>query len=202
MEDIRYCEAHLEIRAENGQTILEGLASPVYDGSAGTQYQLGDHQIERFAKGAFDEWLATNPEIEIRFNHDDTKVIAVTPTSAKVWSDEKGLHYKAEVDTDISYNKDLVKQVGKKIIRGSSIRFAPQESIWSKEGKMEVRTVTKAMVVECSPVFRPAYKSTACFMRDRDNWIAQEKMIENRKKVQAIIDSISAPSGTKETLTD
>jgi uncharacterized protein len=186
--DIRFYETSLEIRtSDNGKTYLRGLASPTYDGSPGSQYRLGETELERFAPGAFDWTLREHPEVEIRANHDGNKVIAVAPTTARMWTDERGLWYEAEADTEISYVKDVVRAVSKKIMRGSSIRFAPVESRWSKEGKDEVRTVTKAYLAEISPVFNPAYKNTTAYYRDLAHWRNQEATRLKMERLEAIL---------------
>lgn len=107
-----------------------------------------------------------------------------------MWTDKRGLWYEADIDTEISYVKDLQRQVTKKIMRGSSIRFRAIESEWSKEGKDSVRTVTKAYLAEVSPVFKPAYKATSAYMRSLEEWRQEEITKLKQERLAQVMEEI------------
>lgn len=179
----------LEIRTEDNETYLEGIACPYFDGSEPTQYREGSF-IERFQAGAFDKYLSTNPTIEARWQHDSNKTFAMTPATLKVWSDVKGLKYRAKLPMDVSWVRDMTGLVKQGVVRGSSFRFEPRQRNWSREGSSDVVTITDATVVEVSPVFRPAYKASQAMLRSRDQYLASLQIAEYEKKLAQILNTI------------
>lgn len=177
---------HMEVREEAGETILEGLACPFYDGTPGTEYQVADNLYERFAKSAFDKWLASNPTVEARFNHDMTKTYAVSPNTLKVWADNKGLHYRSVVPMEVSWARDMVALVKKGVIRGSSFKYGATNCKWTRESNKDICTITDAFVEEVSPVYRPAYKASQALLRSRDDWEKELQWAELEKRMEWI----------------
>lgn len=171
--------------------VIRGTASVVYDGTPGTEYQLTDGVFERFSAGAFDGYLATNPEILCFYNHDRNKLLARTPDSLKVWADSRGLHYEAMLD-DTSYAQDLKVLLRNGKIKGSSFAFVPRQVEWVKENGREIRLVREAIVDEVSPVVQPAFGATAAkyALRERQAWHDQEQTERREARLAEIMKAV------------
>lgn len=162
--EIRSLPSQVTLETRSGKPVLRGMASVVYNGQPGSEYQLAPKVMERFAPGAFDEWLATNPEIRCCLNHDEEKLIGVTPDTLTLWTDKNGLHYETELD-DSTLCRDVQIMVSRKKLKGSSLQFVPDKMEWRKDGDNDIRYIIKAKVYHVSPVYRPAYKNADASLR-------------------------------------
>lgn len=111
------------------------------------------------------------------FNHSSFYVLArkndeVDTLSIEV--DDTGLRYKFEVDEDISYIRDLYKNIQKKNITKSSFAFyLPTDGSgerWEKIGNQYFRYITQfKKISDVSPVTNPAYDNTSSMVRSFDD---------------------------------
>lgn len=157
MLEQRYSETR--VKGDSGKIV--GLASPTYDGTDGTQYDLfGDGStFERFAPGAFDEYLSTNPTIVCNVNHMDTQRLGKTPDNLKIRTDAVGLHYEVS-PPDTSYARDLRTNLEAGLVGGSSLTFHATDVEWQRQGNLDIRFIKQAKVLELGPVYDPAYSNT------------------------------------------
>ena len=167
--------AYQTLITENGNT-LKGLASPVYDGTQGTQYQLTEGIVERFAEGAFDDYLSGNPDVVALWNHDANHVLGRTPNTLRLRTDGKGLHYEVDLP-DTTMGKDIKTSIARGDIRGSSFAFVPDEVEWIEEKDMDIRLIRKARLFDVSPVTSPAYGSSNVGLRSNE----ERKAIETER---------------------
>ncbi|MCH7396568.1 HK97 family phage prohead protease [Belliella sp. DSM 107340] len=84
--------------------------------------------------------------------------------------DSEGLKYKFEVDNEISYVKDLYRNIQKKNINKSSFAFyLPSDGSgerWEKIGNQYYRYITQfAKISDVSVVTNPAYDNTSSMVR-------------------------------------
>lgn len=182
--EVRFTAQELTLELRDKVPVLKGLANPVYDGQAGTEYELDEGIVERFAVGAFDEQLKQkDPDILALANHDSRDAFARTPDTLRVWSDKRGLWYEAEV-TD----ERILSKV--KLYRGSSIGFYPTEVQWIKDGNKDVRLIKRARLDHVSPVYRPAYLDTSAAIRELHANKDKEIMERYLARLQEIMTSM------------
>ena len=124
--------------------------------------------VEIIAPSAFDECLASNPDILGLFNHDMMAIPLGRTTSGtlRVNKDAVGLAY--EIDPpDTQLARDLVVSLRRKDVSGSSFGFYCLDNLWDfdSDNDILVRTVLKASVFDVSPVTNPAYLQTDAAIR-------------------------------------
>jgi HK97 family phage prohead protease len=111
------------------------------------------------------------------FNHNNNYVLARKNgdvNTLELEIDEIGLRYKFEVDMEISYQKDLYRNMLKGNISKSSFAFyLPQDGSgerWEKRGDKYYRHITKfARISDVSVVTNPAYDQTVSLARSFDS---------------------------------
>ena len=157
-----------ELRAvdKEGKMTLEGRAVP-YDTLS---QQIGGKSWgfkEKFHKDAFNEHLRTLPDILALAYHDPAKPLARTPNTLKLDNRADGLYFTAEL-SDAQHSRDLYTSVKRGDVTGTSFGFHMLTDSWGIEDGVEVRTVTKAELVEVSPTTFPVYLDTSVAARSRD----------------------------------
>jgi uncharacterized protein len=129
--------------------------------------------IETIERSALDG--ADMSDVVALFNHKSDYVLARksdTADTLELEVDEVGLKYRFEVDEEISYVKDLYRNIKKGNISKSSFAFRIDEGgdKWEKrsDGKY-LRTITKFKgIYDVSPVTVPAYNDTVSLVRSFD----------------------------------
>ncbi len=162
---------HLSVdkRAASGGTaeskLIRGYGSVFYNESdPGTEYWLWSDIVERVMPGAFDELLASNPDVRGLFNHDSNYVLGrTTAGTCRLSVDTVGLYY----ECDESPNDPDWQRVAEKITRGdvngSSYSFIPGSTIWEEtkdanDNYVWIRWIkTVDMVYDVGPVTFPAF---------------------------------------------
>jgi hypothetical protein len=88
--------------------------------------------------------------------------------------DDLGLAVDADLDTEVSYVRDLVRNVEKRRITGMSFGFQVVKDSWSTEevetndgnsAEVEIRTIQEVRLFEVSAVTFPAYEETDAALR-------------------------------------
>lgn len=153
---------------------IEGYAAVFYDGKPETEFRIFDDMVERIMPGAFDEVLASKPDVRGLFNHDPNQVLGRTSADTMSLSvDKKGLSYRIELgDTNIA--QDVGKHVQRGDIDGSSFSFQVQSQEFRTEDGVDIREITKVEpLFDVGPVTFPAYEGTAVGFRTTED-IARE----------------------------
>lgn len=161
---------------------FEGHAA-VFDSRTQIGNPFGWGWFEEIARGAFDKTLA---EGDARFliDHDTSLLVArVSAGDLRLHTDSIGLAVNAELDTELSYVRDLVRNLEKRRITGMSFGFYVVRDTWEEievdveddNGKTRVRTavlrtIQEVRLLEVSAVTFPAYEDTDAGLRA----IAQE----------------------------
>jgi HK97 family phage prohead protease len=132
---------------------------------------------EEIASTAFDKTLA---EGDARFliDHDTSLLVArVSAGDLRLSTDDVGLLTDADLDTELSYVRDLVRNLEKRRITGMSFGFYVVRDTWSTEdveievdGKtqsvsVDVRRIEEVRLLEVSAVTFPAYDDTDAGLR-------------------------------------
>jgi HK97 family phage prohead protease len=129
---------------------------------------------EQIARGSFKKTLQ---EGDARFlvDHDTALLVArVSADDLRLAEDATGLAVEADLDTELSYVKDLVRNVDKRRITGMSFGFRVIRDEWITEtvetsdgqsAEVEVRTILEVELYEVSAVTFPAYDETDAALR-------------------------------------
>jgi hypothetical protein len=125
--------------------------------------------FERILPGAFDDCLASNPDIVGLFNHSMDYVLGRTSSSTmSVSVDAEGLLYSID-PPDTQLARDLMTSMKRGDIRGSSFGFYCLEDTWDLDPTTDsiIRTIVKASVFDCSVVTDPAYLAADASVRSQ-----------------------------------
>lgn len=129
---------------------------------------------EEVSPGAFTKTLQ---EGDARFlvDHDTALLVArVSADDLRLAEDKVGLAVEAELDTELSYVKDLVRNLDKRRITGMSFGFRVVKDDWTtetvstsdgQEAEIEIRTIREVELFEVSAVTFPAYDETDAALR-------------------------------------
>lgn len=194
MEITRSTNQQVSYSLENGsKRIIRGVASVFYDGTPGTEYQIGPNVFERIASTAFDKVLASNDRVWMADNHNLDKRVARTPTTLKVWKSTKGLEYEGQLNNSSAAN-DVWENVTSGNYTGSSFRAGidlqdKTTHTWSRDGDKRILTHTSfTNLVEVSPVYDPAFPATTteAIKRSLDQWEADEETQKRLERAKII----------------
>lgn len=135
-------------------------------------------------------------DIVALFNHNMNYVLARKNNDVDTLSinvTDEGLEYKFEVDEEVSYVKDLYRNIQKKNITKSSFAFyLPSDGSgerWEKVGNQYYRYITSfSKISDVSPVTNPAYENTSSMVRNFEEIKKEldkekEEVIEDKKDV-------------------
>lgn len=129
---------------------------------------------EEVASGAFTKTLQ---EGDARFliDHDTSLLVArVSADDLRLSQDRVGLAVDADLDTELSYVRDLVRNLDKRRITGMSFGFYVVKDEWRTEevstsdgqtAEVEIRRITEVRLLEVSAVTFPAYEETDAALR-------------------------------------
>ena len=156
---------------------VDGMKKPVISGYAAvfnTESKVLSGFVETIAPTAFDEVLATNPDVIGCFNHDKNMLLGRTSNGTMTLrNDGYGLRYEITPNPNTSVGRDVVEWVKDRTVVGSSFAFSIKKDgtgdSWTTDSrgfrKREVRSI--AMLEDCGPVVRPAYASSSVVVSRR-----------------------------------
>jgi HK97 family phage prohead protease len=159
----------LEVKAdENGRTVIRGYAAVIESESQ----DLGGF-VEIIERGAFDEVMASNPDVFGKYNH--TQVIGRTSSGTmRLMVDERGLRYEIDPPRSAAAVVELIERGD---VRGSSFAFRsrPADETWSRDanGRMIRRIKKFSFLGDAGPVDTPAYMATETYVSKRALEMAQ-----------------------------
>ena len=115
---------------------------------------------ERFAPGAFDRALATQPDMPLGRTRNGT---------LRLMLDGTGLRFEL-TPPDTSWGRDAVESIRRRDVSGMSFAFTAQRDggdVWERAGAdgVALRTVIDANLYEVSPVTFPAYDASSAAVR-------------------------------------
>ena len=159
--------------ATDATPIFTGHAA-VFDSRTAIGNPLTWGFYEEVATGAFTKTIS---EGDARFlvDHDTQLLVArVSAGDLRLSQDKVGLAVDADLDTELSYVKDLVRNLDKRRITGMSFGFQVVKDEWQTEQvetidgnsvDVEVRRITEVRLLEVSAVTFPAYEETDAALR-------------------------------------
>ncbi|MCI0352269.1 MAG: HK97 family phage prohead protease [Acidobacteriales bacterium] len=120
--------------------------------------------------GAFAESLASGADILARFEH--TQLLGRTSNGTlRLVEDSRGLRY--EVDPpDTTAGRDAVALIKRRDVPYSSFAFTVRKGgdTWRREGSTLVREIASVVLIDVSPVAKPAYAATDVALRSLSLW--------------------------------
>jgi len=142
--------------------------------------------IEEIDPHAFDNVLATDPDVRCLWNHNPDFVLGRTSAGTlKLELDSKGLTYTiSPPDTQVA--RDLLVSMKRKDVRESSFVFICKRDQWTdnEDGTVTRRILEFAELIDVSPVTFPAYDATTSGTRSLPESMPREmrSRFEHRAK--------------------
>lgn len=164
---------HLRAATDDEAPVFTGHAA-VFDTRTAIGNPLTWGFYEEIAPGAFAKTLQ---EGDARFlvDHDTSLLVArVTAEDLRLAEDKVGLATEADLDVEVSYVRDLVRNLEKRRITGMSFGFRTVKDRWEtetvstsdgQEAEVEIRTILEVELFEVSAVTFPAYEETDAALR-------------------------------------
>jgi HK97 family phage prohead protease len=175
--------------------------------------------IEQIAPGAFARTIS-NGDVRFLIDHDPSKLVArQSAQDLELREDGTGLYADAHLDMELSYVRDLARNLEKRRITGMSFQFEVEDDAWdveqvaNRDGKLvdvEVRTLKELRCAEVSAVTFPAYQETtaalrAVSMRDDPDPLGRRAELlsksDSRRSGGSTGDRVTAGSGGSTLLT-
>lgn len=162
--EIRLLDNNLNFEEKEDGLYVEGIVNKTEQWS----HELGLRRkfVEKITRGAFQNSLNENENIDFLCEHDRNKLLATTQNgSLELFEDEQGLKMRARI-IPTSYGKDTYELLKCGVISNMSFGFKVVNDKWTKRsnGVFE-RVVDKLKLYEVSAVRNPAYPKTAISAR-------------------------------------
>jgi uncharacterized protein len=160
----------IQVRASSKGRTVEGY-SPKWNSRSA---DLGGF-VEVFRKGAFTESLRVNPDVLCYFGHDDGRILGRTSSGTlTIQQDDTGSWFSCLLPNTTDGN-DLVELLKRGDVNAASFGFYvddPSGENWSVLPNGQVlREITKAVLIEVSPVGQPAYPDSKIALRNMPSHI-------------------------------
>lgn len=162
--------SNLEIRTEDGKTVLAGYAARFNTLSDGMWF------IEKIAPGAFAKTLGENNSIKALWNHNTDFPIASTDSGTlKLSEDDLGLRFEmSPINTSIG--NDATEAVRSGVVKGVSFGFITKQDSWDwTDEENPTRTLIEVELLEISPTPFPAYAATSISARSTENVLIEAR---------------------------
>ncbi len=164
---------HLRAAGDNAAPVFGGHAA-VFNSRTAIGNPLTWGFYEEVAPGAFTKTIAEG-DARLLVDHDTRSVVArVSAGDLRLTQDDIGLSVEADLDTELSYVRDLVRNLEKRRITGMSFGFTVVKEEWrveqvqTSDGQtvdVEVRLLQELRLFEVSAVTFPAYEETDAALR-------------------------------------
>lgn len=174
-----------EINTEDKKkVVIEG-----YFAKFNTPTELWGGFIETIAFGAFDETITDGHNIFMLYHHDWHKPLASTKTGLlELEVDNIGLRFKATINSNLSYAKDLIELVNDGLIQGCSFGFEclDEDNIYDRSTDVNTRTLKKVKLFEGSVLCIPAYDDTTVFTRAKQILAGEKSKLQEERELEEL----------------
>lgn len=141
---------------------------------------------EQFKRGAFTDSLTQDDQLAL-WSHDYSQVLGRTKNGTlRLFEDEIGLRFELDL-ADTTLGDDTYKTIKRGDVDGVSFGFQMAKEEWDESDPDNiVRSVTKAKLVEISPVAFPAYPDSQVSARSHDpykQFVDERNQNDLRKKL-------------------
>jgi len=183
----RMLEGHVELRGEDDDKRIGGVAAVYYDGTPQTEFRLWAGAVERILPGAFDRAIKED-DVRALFNHDQSLVLGRNRAGTlKLTSTNEGLDYEI-TPADTTIYRDVTQHLARGDVTGSSFAFSVTTGgeEWSEDEErgLKVREVRDAKLFDVSPVTYPAYQATEASLRSdaQASYDNYQKALDQRQR--------------------
>lgn len=141
---------------------------------------------EQFKRGAFTDSLTQDDQLAL-WSHDYSQVLGRTKNGTlRLFEDEIGLRFELDL-ADTTLGDDTYKTIKRGDVDGVSFGFQMVKEEWDESDPDNiVRSVTRAKLVEISPVAFPAYPDSQVLARSHDpykQFVDERNQKDLRKKL-------------------
>ncbi|PEE11761.1 HK97 family phage prohead protease [Bacillus cereus] len=141
---------------------------------------------EQFKRGAFTDSLTQDDQLAL-WSHDCSQVLGRTKNGTlRLFEDEIGLRFELDL-ADTTLGDDTYKTIKRGDVDGVSFGFQMVKEEWDESDPDNiVRSVTRAKLVEISPVAFPAYPDSQVSARSHDpykQFVDERNQKDLRKKL-------------------
>ncbi|HDR6821971.1 MULTISPECIES: HK97 family phage prohead protease [Bacillus] len=141
---------------------------------------------EQFKRGAFTDSLTQDDQLAL-WSHDYSQVLGRTKNGTlRLFEDEIGLRFELDL-ADTTLGDDTYKTIKRGDVDGVSFGFQMVKEEWDESDPDNiVRSVTRAKLVEISPVAFPAYPDSQVSARSHDpykQFVDERNQKDLRKKL-------------------
>lgn len=175
----------IEVReGENGQRTIIGYA---------VKWEMKSHTMgyfrrfkEQFRKGAFTESLSNDDQLAL-WSHNTSQVLGRTKNGTlRLYEDEIGLRFELELP-NTTLGNDAYETIKRGDVDGVSFGFRMQQEEWDETDPDNIiRSITKAKLLEISPVAFPAYPDSQVSARSHDPYkehVDEKVRAQKRKRM-------------------
>jgi HK97 family phage prohead protease len=163
-KEFRFSTAVLRAAGSTAKPKISGYAARY-----GVKTQLQPGLSEVIMPGAFSATIARQDDCYCAFNHDAQQIIArVRAGTLRLNEDSEGLHFDADVDPEVSYANDLLRNIRSGAISECSFGFYADDDNFVDDGNDGLlRQLRACTVFDVSPVVTPQYSGTSVTARSR-----------------------------------
>src|SRR6266403_1059150 len=162
-KEFRFSTAELRAAGSTAKPKISGYAARY-----GIKTQLQPGLSEIIMPGAFSATIARQDDCYCAFNHDAQQIIArVRAGTLRLNEDSEGLHFDADVDPEVSYANDLLRNIRSGTISECSFGFYADEDTFADDSDGLLRQLRACTVFDVSPVVTPQYSGTSVTARSR-----------------------------------
>jgi len=168
-QELRTSTAGAELREQGSDRYCHGLGI-VFD----TEEEIFPGLFEKVERGA----VQPVKPVRCYFNHDPNKVLGSQSSNPPLRLEESaaGLHYSCPLATDVTYVRDLVENLRRGNVSGSSFAFMvpPGGDTVTEDTDGNIhRTIHRLELYEVGPVVTPAYSTTSATVRAHAEQLVQ-----------------------------
>ena len=174
--DRKLAETDFVLRAaatDDGSPVFAGHAA-VFDTRTAIGNPLSWGFYEEVAPGAFTETLSKGDALFLVNHNSDLPVARVSVGDLRLDEDDIGLAVEADLDQEVSYIRDMTRNIERRRVTGMSFGFRVIDDEWNvekvatsdgQEAEVEVRTIKSVELFEVSTTPFPAYPTTDAALR-------------------------------------
>ena len=190
-KEFRFLSSEMRAAGTTAKPKISGYAARY---NVKTQLQPGLREV--ILPGAFKKTVARQDDCIACFNHDEQQILGrVRAGTLRLKEDEDGLFFDCDIDPEVSYAADLLRNIRSGAISECSFGFYSDDEDFSDDEEGLVRQLRAVTCFDVSPVINPAYSGTSVSARSRAMFPdGLPESVEVRSKQQHVVPSPVAVS--------
>lgn len=165
-------------------------------------YQVTDFR-EMVVGGAFDAWLAGDPQIYLLVQHGGLPLATTAAQTMTVEQTERGVEVAAQLDRRDPDVQSIATKVKRGDVAGMSVGMVIQEDEWRNNDRD--RVIKRAKLIEASITPNPANTATSAEVRARRSYMPDTDTTTDEQPLEARVAALEAQveslTGLLETVT-